>query len=73
MRNKTSTQYPTHAYANARAFKAEKRKHLLELKRAVNQLRSGCAYFQSGTSRVAAIEEQVKALSKELSAKEWGR
>jgi hypothetical protein len=70
---KTSLQYPTHAYPDARTFKAEKRRHLREVKRAVDQLRLGCAYFPGGSHRVDAISDQIEELQRELSAKEWGR
>lgn len=65
--------YPDHAFPNARAFKAEKRRHLRVLKRALDDLRMGCAYFPSGTIHVERIAHEIEELTRELSAKEWGR
>lgn len=73
MAKTSSDKYPAHAYPNARAFKSEKRKQLREVLRAMEQLRSGCAYFPNGHQPVVAIKDQLEALAKELSAKEWGR
>jgi hypothetical protein len=61
-------------YGSSRAFKAAKRKQLRILKRALNDLRMGCAYFPvSGSSLVQVIDQQVRTLEWELAAKNWGR
>lgn len=61
-------------YGSSRAYKKTKRKQLRILKRALDDLRMGCAYFPvSGASLVKVISQQVETLEWELSAKAWGR
>jgi hypothetical protein len=70
---KTSVKYPTHAFPNAHAFRSEKRRHLRALRKALGQLRTGCAYFPDGGESVALMIDRTVLLAQQLSVKEWGR
>lgn len=67
-------RYVTEKYKNgARGFKSQKRQQLRQLKKALNDLRIGCAFFPCAMDPVDAIAERVQYLERELSIKNWGR
>lgn len=73
MNKKTSQQYPTHAFQDARTFKAEKRRHLREFRKAYERLRMGCVYFPNCEGEMGRLDADIETLERKLSAKEWGR
>lgn len=60
-------------YGSRRAFRAEKRRQVREVERALGNLRNGCAYLPNGTVEVDQITAAVKVLRQITSVKEWGR
>ena len=57
----------------ARGFKSEKRKQLRALKKALDNLRAGAAFFPCGSAPVYVIAEQVDVIAQAISVKNWGR
>lgn len=57
----------------ARGFRAEKRRQLAAVKKAVEELRTGCAFFPCAEHPVNKIDEQLCILTAALSVKNWGK
>jgi hypothetical protein len=70
---RTFPKHITQDYGDGRSFKSSKRQEAFALKRALDELRLGCAFIPGGSRRVEIITEQITALRQEISAKEWGR
>lgn len=71
-----SLEIPDHIierYGTARAFRAEKRKIVKELRRLMDELRLGAAFLPNGPRGVANIDYELEILRRELSVKNWGR
>jgi hypothetical protein len=56
-----------------RAFKSERRQALRRLKAALGDLRTGCAYFPSGSHDVEIVKAVVDRIEKDISIANWGR
>jgi hypothetical protein len=56
-----------------RAFKSERRQALRRLKAALGDLRTGCAYFPSGSHDVETVKAIVDRIEKDISIANWGR
>ena len=67
---------PAHVVAihgSARAFKALKRKQLTVARKALDDLRTGCAFFPCGNLPVERIERELDAIEAAICEKNWGR
>jgi hypothetical protein len=65
--------YPDHAFPSPHAFRAEKRRHLRAVRKALEALRMGCAYMPDGGEMVGLMIDRADLLAQRLSVKEWGR
>lgn len=70
---KASDKYPAHAFPSAHAFRSEKRRQLRVVRKALEDLRTGCAYFPDGGDAVKLMGQSVDLLTQQLSVKRWGR
>jgi len=63
----------TERYVTGRMFKQVKRRQLEEARKAVSNLRFGCAYFPAGPVPVVKVYSELNKLKLQLSQKQWGR
>jgi hypothetical protein len=70
---KKDRHYPYWAYSTLRGFKATKRRDAAAVERALNELRTGCAYVPNIPDEIDAVMKTVRAWRIALSVKEWGR
>ena len=54
-------------------FRKEKRSQVRELKRILDKLRLGCAYFPCGEGPIEIIENQMNVILDAVSVKHWGK
>lgn len=67
-------KYMLDAYGSRRAFKQAKRKQIRDLRKAIIELRSGCAYMPKGAyEAIKLINSEVDYITSEASLKKWGR
>ncbi|WP_373093033.1 hypothetical protein [Zhongshania sp.] len=55
-----------------RKWKSSKRKQAREARRAIDELRQGCAYFPNGNTDVGKATEAVDRIIADISVKNWG-
>jgi len=73
-RKSTIPDYVLRRYAKrGRGFKAAKRTAIRKLQIVLSDLRAGCMWLPSSTTRVDIIQQQLEALRYECSIKMWGR
>ena len=60
-------------YDGIRGFKSKKRQQLKNLRRALDEFRSGCYWIPTGPYNVDIIYSCVNKLRQEMSTKNWGR
>lgn len=67
-------KHVTERYADgAHGFRADKRAIVREMRALLDELRTGCAYFPTGSGPVERIAKELAALKAALSVKAWGR
>lgn len=60
-------------YGTARRFKQDKRRQLDVIRRAIGNIRFGCAFLPNGSQAVQDMTALSNQLKLELSSKTWGR
>lgn len=61
-------------YGSARKYKQKKRQDLAKVRKALDELRSGCYYLPGGgCSIVGAVDHMLTQLSIDMGCKRWGR
>lgn len=59
--------------ASAREWKSLKRKQARIARKAIDDLRCGCAYFPLGGHDVQEADEAIDRIIEEISVKSWGQ
>ena len=72
-----TAQLPKHVIAQygkrSRDFKAQKRKGLKLLAKALDNFRNGSAFLPCGSYPIQAIDKIIERMKIDLSVKNWGR
>lgn len=69
-------QVPAHVVAmhgSARAFKALKRRQLRQVQKALDALRTGCAFFPCGSGPIDEASKALTEIESAICEKSWGR
>lgn len=73
---KRSGKVPKHLisiYGSARAFKALKRRQLTVARKALDELRTGCAFFPCGAEPALRARRALEEIEQSINVKAWGR
>ncbi|HEU4344768.1 MAG TPA: hypothetical protein VFU31_24735 [Candidatus Binatia bacterium] len=69
----TIPDYVALQYGGRRAFKAEKRRALRAVMKALDRLYPGCAFFPCGNGPCERIRKELQVLAESIGEKGWSR